>query len=252
MCMTGQDTIESDGRVLDIIEALKTEQEAGVTELAAQVGMPKSTVHVHLSTLKNRGYVVQDRNKQYRLSLRFLDIGMKVRERQEMYQEVAPKLNEIANETDEKAWWIVEENGKAVFLAKSLGSRAIQTNSQIGQYTELYKLAGGMAILSALPEHRRETILDSYEFPLPDGRTRQELEAELDEIQDRGVAYGVDQFLQGVAGVGAPLTDNAGNAYGAISVSGPTNRLDSERIENELTDLVRGISGELQVNLSYQ
>ncbi|TQR21968.1 hypothetical protein C9J85_19220 [Haloferax sp. wsp5] len=40
------------------------------------------------------------------------------------------------------------------------------------------------------------------------------------------------------------MVDNAGNAYGAISVSGPANRLDSERIENELTDLIRGISGD--------
>ncbi|KOX94091.1 transcriptional regulator [Haloarcula rubripromontorii] len=250
--MTGQDPIESAGRVLDIVEALKAEQPLGVTELAEQVGMPKSTVHVHLSTLKSRGYVVQNKDKAYQLSLRFLDIGMKVRERQEMYQEVTPKLSEIADETDEKAWWIVEENGKAVFLAKALGSRAIQTNSQIGQYTELYRLAGGMAILSVLPKRRRETILESYDYPLPDGRDRQELEAELNEIQDRGVAYGIDQFLEGVAGVGAPLVDNAGNTYGAISVSGPANRLDSERIENELTDLIRGISGELQVNLSYQ
>jgi DNA-binding IclR family transcriptional regulator len=250
--MPPQKTIESDGRVLDIIETLEERQPAGVTQLAEELEMPKSTVYVHLSTLKQRGYVVQNDDDQYQLSLRFLDIGMKVRKRQEMYQEVAPKLKEITDETNEKAWWMVEENGKAVFLAKSLGSRAIQTNAQVGQYTELYKLAGGMALLSALPPERREAILDGYDFPLPNGQTREALETELAEIQERGVAYGADQFLEGVAGVGAPLTDNAGNAYGAISVSGPANRLDSDRIENELTDLVRGISGELQVNLSYR
>ena len=249
--MTGQDTIESAGRVLDIIEALKTEQSLGVTELAERVGMPKSTVHVHLSTLKSRGYVVQDQNKAYRLSLRFLDIGMKVRERQEMYQEVAPKLNEIANETDEKAWWIVEENGKAVFMAKSKGDRAIQTNARIGLHIELYRLAAGVAILANLPAARRAEILDTYTYPLPSGHERDELEAKLATVRDEGVAYGTDSFLEGVTGIGVPLLDNTGTVHGAISISGPNNRLEDDRNKRQWTDLLRGISGELQVNFSH-
>lgn len=247
-----KNTVGSDERVLDIVEALQQQTTAGVTELAEAVDMPKSTVHVHLSTLKDRGYVVQNETQQYQLSLKFLDIGMEVREIQDMYDEVVPILDEIADETNEKSWWIGEENGKAIFLAKSQGSRAIQTNSRIGHHTELYRLAGGMAILSVLPKQRRNEIIDGYDFPLPDGRSREELETELSDIQDQGIAYGTDQFLKGVTGVGAPLTDNAGNVYGAISISGPANRLNYERIESDLVDLVRGISGELQITLSYK
>jgi len=169
-----------------------------------------------------------------------------------MYDEVMPKLDELAEETEEKVWWTVEENGKAVFIAKSVGDRGIQTNARIGQHIDLYRLAAGKAILASLSDERQEEILDSYDYPLPGGRSREDLEQELAEIRERGVAYGTEQFLQGVTGVGAPLRDNYGNVYGAISVSGPTDRLDSARIENELSDLVRGISGELRVNLSYQ
>jgi len=249
--MPTKNTVASDERVFDIIGALKRETTAGVTELAEALDMPKSTVHAHLSTMMDCGYVVQTDSKKYRLSLQFLDVGMEVRETQAMYDEVVPKLDELAEETNEKAWWVVEENGQAVFLAKSMGSRAIRTNSRIGQHTELYKLAAGMAILPVLPDERCERVLDSYDFPLPDGRSREDLEAELDEIADRGVAYGTEQFLKGVTGVGAPLTDNSGNVYGAISISGPVDRLD-DRVENEFADLVRGISGELRVNLSYR
>ena len=249
--MPTRNTVASDKRVFDIIGALKQETIVGVTELAEHLDMPKSTVHAHLSAMMDSGYVVQTESKKYRLSLQFLDVGIEVRETQAMYDEVVPKLDELAEETNEKAWWVVEENGQAVFLAKSMGNRAIQTNSRIGQHTELYQLAAGMAIFSVLPDERRETILDSYDFPLPDGRTREELETEIDEIAGRGVAYGAEQFLKGVTGVGAPLTDNSGNVYGAISIYGPVDRLD-DRVENEFTDLVRGISGELRVNLSYQ
>jgi DNA-binding IclR family transcriptional regulator len=237
--------------MLDTIEAFKSETMASVTALAAKLEMPKSTVHAHLSTLKDRGYLVQNDNRQYRLSLRFLDICMDIRETQAMYDEVVPKLDEIAEEISEKAWWIVEENDKAVFLANSLGNRAIRTNSRIGQQTELYELAGGMSILSVIPAERVEAIFDSYSFPLADGRTRADLETELGEIQDQGVAYGTEYFLNGVTGVGAPLTDTSGNVYGAISISGPIDRLD-DRIEGDYTDLIRGVTGELRVNLSHQ
>jgi DNA-binding IclR family transcriptional regulator len=73
-----KNTIRSDERILDIVESLKSETTASVTALAAKLEMPKSTVHAHLSTLRDRGYVVQNANRQYRLSLRFLDIGMDI------------------------------------------------------------------------------------------------------------------------------------------------------------------------------
>lgn len=250
--MTQDNRVLSDERMLDIIEALKDHTAAGVTELAEVLDMPKSTVHVHLSTLKDRGYVVQNDAQKYRLSLQFLDIGMMVRETQQISDDVLEKLDELAAETEEKVWWTVEENGMAVFLAKSVGRHGIQTNARIGQHVDLYRLAAGKAILANLPEQRRRSILDGYEFPLANGQNRSDFESELAEIRERGVAYGAEQFLEGVIGVGAPLKDNAGNVYGAISVSGPVNRLDSDRVENELSDLVHGISGELQVNLSYR
>jgi len=250
--MTDNSTVHSDERMLDIIEALKEHTTAGVTELAEILDMPKSTVHVHLSTLKDRGYVVQNDAQEYHLSLQFLDIGMMVRETQQISDEVLTKLDELADRTEEKVWWTVEENGMAVFLAESVGRHGIQTNARIGQHVDLYRLAAGKAILASLPEQRRTEIMDGYDFPLANGQTRSDLEEELAEIRERGVAYGSEQFLQGVTGVGAPLKDNSGNVYGAISISGPVNRLDGERVENELSDLVRGISGELQVNLSYR
>lgn len=245
-------SVRSDERLLDVVEALQTHRSAGVTELAEAVDMPKSTVHAHLATLRDRGYVVQDDDRRYRLSLRFLDVGMHVRETQPTYEEVLPKLDELAAETGEKAWWTVEENGQAVFLAMAAGSRAIRTNARIGQHVDLYRLAAGTAILSAIPADRRASILDGYDYPLDGDLTRAELEAEIAAVGDRGIAYGTDRFVQGVSGVGAPLTDNAGTVYGAISVSGPTNRLDGDRVEDELANLVRGIAGELRVTLSYR
>jgi len=250
--MGTRNTVASDERVLEIVQALKRRQTAGVTELADHLEMPKSTVHAHLATLREAGYVAQDDGDQYRLGLRFLDAGMVARRTRRLYTEVGPKLEELAAETEEKVWCAVEENGLAVFLAKAVGDRAIHTDARVGQHVPLYRLAAGKAILANLPPARREEILEDYEFPLPGTETTREgFEGELADVRDRGVAFGNEQFIQGVTGVAAPVTDNSGRVYGAISISGPTNRLTGERLTEDLADLVRGAAGELQINLSY-
>jgi DNA-binding IclR family transcriptional regulator len=250
--VTADTTLDSGDRMFDILEALKETTSAGVTELAERLDMPKSTVHVHLSTLRDRGYVVQTEDKQYRLSLKFLDMGTIARENQTVYDEIVPKLEELAEETEEKSWCAVEENGKAVFIGKATGAHGIQTNVRIGQHVELYRLAAGKAILANLADGRRREILDGYEFPLEEGLTRVEFEQDLATIRERGIAYGSGRFIDGVTGVGAPIADTSGTIYGAISISGPTDRLDNDRIRNELAELVRGVAGEMRVNLSYR
>jgi DNA-binding IclR family transcriptional regulator len=251
--MGARTTVDSDERLLAIVDELKRHQTVGVTELAAAVEMPKSTVHVHLSTLRDAGYVVQDDQQRYRLSLRFLDAGMAARRTRPVYDAVRGKLDDLADQTAEKVWCAVEERGEAVFIAKAVGSRAIQTNARVGQRVDLYRLAVGKAILANLPPARRAEILDGYDYPLPDvDLDRAAFEAELADVRDSGVAFGTGQFIQGVTGVGAPVTDNSGRVYGGISISGPTNRLQGDRLRGELADLVRGTTGELKINLSYQ
>lgn len=247
-----QNTVDSDRRMLDILEALKGHRSAGVTTLATELEMPKSTVHSHLSTLREEGYVVQNSDETYELGLKFLDMGTTARENRALYAEAEPKLDELAAETNEKAWCVVEEHGSAVFLAKAVSGRAIQTNARVGQHVPLYRLAAGKAILANLPQDRRTAILDGYEFPL-DGTdiTRSAFETELETIRDEGIAFVSEQFIHGVAGVAAPILDTSDSVYGAICVSGPATRLSGDRLETEIADLVRGMAGEIRVNLSY-
>jgi DNA-binding IclR family transcriptional regulator len=249
--MGGQDTVRSDERLLAIVEALKGQDPVGVTDLAGALEMPKSTVHAHLSTLREAGYVARTEESEYRLGLAFLDVGMAARETRRIHGEVRTKLDELAEETAEKAWCVVEEGGEAVFLARAVGDRAIRTNARVGQHVPLHELAAGKAILASLPAERRREILDGYDYPLSGDRTREAVETELSEIRARGVAFGTEQFIRGVTGVAAPVTDTSGTVYGSITISGPSNRLTGDRLERELADLVRGTAGELQVNLSH-
>jgi DNA-binding IclR family transcriptional regulator len=54
---------------------------------------------------------------------------------------------------------------------------------------------------------------------------KQELERELDEIKARGWAGELGELYPGVASIAAPIEDRRGLIAGAISVSGPAERL---------------------------
>ncbi|MDR1571626.1 MAG: helix-turn-helix domain-containing protein, partial [Clostridiales Family XIII bacterium] len=66
--------VQSIDRVLDIVEALSTEQSGlGVTELSKRIGLHKSTTHRLLSTLAHRGYVAKRADGGYQIGLKLIE-----------------------------------------------------------------------------------------------------------------------------------------------------------------------------------
>ncbi|RQG99435.1 IclR family transcriptional regulator [Natrarchaeobius oligotrophus] len=245
-------TVKSDERLFTIMEALKQREEAGVTELAKAVDLPKSSVHVHLSTLEKHDFVVKE-NGRYSLGLRFLDYGMIARNGRELYDIAKVKVDELSEKTDEQVWCITEENGKAIYLCGGSGEHAIQTDTYVGKQAELIDLAGGRAILANLPEPRRSEIIDGYEFgPESAFSDRETLIETLDTIRSDGIALNTEHYVKGVNAIGAPIIDNTGRVYGALSIAGPTHRLKGDFVENELSDLLLGTTNEIGVNLTYK
>lgn len=251
--MPEPDVVKSDDLLLDVIESLKENESVGVTELAEDLGVAKSTVHAHLTTLRQRGFAVRCDGGSYRISLQFLELGTIARNTQPVYHAAAEKVRSLADETGERIWLVAEENGKAVALASAGGQNAIRTNVQVGQHTELYALAGGRAILANLPTDRRDEILDCYDFPLyNDGTGRAAFVEELEAIEDRGIAVVADVFIKSVTSIGAPIVDNGGQVHGALSISGPKERLKRDATRPEYIDLLSGVTNEIGINLSYK
>jgi DNA-binding IclR family transcriptional regulator len=246
-------TIKSDERLLEILEVLKDRGGAGVTEVAEITGLPKSTVHIHLATLEEKNFAVKE-NGTYRISLRFLDFGKAAQKHNALYDVVVEKVDELARETDEQAWCLVEEQNQAYYLYGSHGSHAIRTHSGVGKHEALPNLAGGRAILANLPEDRRKQIIDECE--LDDNRnlpfsSKDELREQLETIREEGIAFNSESYVKGVNAIGAPIIDNTGEVYGALSIAGPANRLKEDLINEEVADLLLGVTNELGVNLTY-
>ena len=250
---TGHRPVETVDTAFDIVDVLKRREGAGITEIADELGLAKSTVHRHVKTLEERGLLLQEGNS-YRISTWFLDYGIHVRNRHPLFDVVKPKVDELAAETDEKVWCVIEEHGMGVHIYGAEGRHSVKTHARIGKRTPLHQFAAGKAILAHLPEERVDEILAEYGLAAKTSQTitdRDELNEQLEEIRERGYAFNREESVRGVHAVGAPIRDQSGTAIGAISVAGPANRLRETALAEELPTLLLGATNEVEINLAH-
>lgn len=245
--------IQSDELLFDIIEYMEREGDVGVSELSDAVDRSKSTIHAHLASLADRGYVVNT-DGRYRLGLRFFDLGVHVRNNIDLYHVASPKLVKLATESEETARCVVEENGLGTFIAGETGKHSVSTDVRAGTQTHLHCISGGKAILAHLPERRVHEIVDRRGLPKRTENTiidQEELMTELEQIRSDGFAINRGESIDGIHAVAAPVLDNTDSVVGAISVSGAANRLPIERCRSELADLIVATANEVELNLTY-
>lgn len=244
--------VKSVETAFSIISALDGGQKMGVTELADQLDISKTTVYHHLVTLKNLGYVIKTDGK-YALGIRFLNLGKKIQTSNRLYEHAQETVDEVAHESGEMAHLIVEENGYAMYLYKSRGEDAIGRMLSVGEREHLHHSAGGKSILAHLPEDRIEEIIDRYSLPrLTENTivTRDSLYDELETIRERGYSLNLEEEMIGVRAIGSPIIGADNQVVGALSISGPKSRMSKERLEGELKEMVMNGVNIIEIELN--
>lgn len=246
-------TVQSDEKLLRILSTIREQEITSITELAAELDFAKSTVHSHLATLEEHGFVTRF-DDGYHIGLRFLDYGIYSREQRLVFQAARERVNELAAQTGERVWCLTEEHNQAVYLYSAEGDHAIHTHENVGRHTSLHQIAAGKAMLAHLPDDRVTEILDHTGLEAHTANTitdREELMRELDTVRERGVAFNHEESMEGLHAIGAPIKRTEGGVYGAISIGGPANRLTREKLENELTELLLATANEIEINIRH-
>lgn len=247
------DRVQAVVKTLDVLEALWQAEGAGVTELTERTGLAKSTVHAHLTTLRSKGYVVQE-GDEYRLSLRFLSFGEHVKRAQPLYDAAERPVADLAKRTGERVLCSTEQHGLGTVVRACDGERSVTSSIDVGTPTYLHCSAGGKAMLAHFDAEKIERIVDDWGLPAFTDETITDWEAlvaELEAIREEGVAYNRGEYLPGISAVGAPVLGNDGTVYGAVTVAGPQHRLESEWDDDELHDQLLSAANTIEVNLLF-
>lgn len=225
-------------RAFEIIEHLSTTEKTGVTELARELDIPKTTAHSYLKTFEKKGYAINE-GGEYRLSLRILLHAGRLRHSSALYQVGRPQVDRLARETGEAVNLGVPEDGQRVIIYGAEGENAVWDDVPLGSRTPLNLTAIGKAILSYWPESRLKTFLDEHTLGSTTEHSLDTEEALVDEIEatcDRGYSIENEEHIVGVRAFGMPITTNDGTVIGAISITGPNSRLGQEETEPKLVN----------------
>lgn len=240
----GARKVSTTENTLRIIETLQDVDGARIGELTERVDLSGGTIYQHLVTLREHGYVTKE-GDEYHLGLRFANLGEYARKRKPEYIEARELSQELADRTNLDASFVVEENGRGVYLrAEGSEMNRFQHHPRVGQRLYLHSIAAGKAILAELPESRVDACCEQWGLPALTETTitdREELDAELERVRARGYAFNRGENTTGVRAVGVPVVKSNGTLVGAASVEGPKYRLQGDWFEEELPTQVKTI-----------
>jgi DNA-binding IclR family transcriptional regulator len=206
-----------------------------------------------VASLHEEKFVIREGN-EYRLGLRFLDLGTSVRNRREEYRMMKSTTRALAEKTGELVSFMVKENGRGVFLYRERGEQGVESAAHVGKRADLHTTASGKALLANLPQDEIREIIDEYGLSAQTEATitdKDELLEELDEIVESNLAFSVGEYTQGLASVGAPVVRPDGEVLGGLSVAGPRHRMTEERFHETIPQQLLSIVNEFELNVTY-
>lgn len=236
----------------EILGVLVEQDGVGVTEIAREQDVSKSTVHRHLSTLRDAGIVIKDGDRYY-LSANVLKYGEAARARHGSYPLAKPVVDSLADETNEGAALAVGGPDHITYLYRSWSPREVSTDLRLGHaYPEYHCSAAGKALLASFPTERVEEILDAQGMAARTPNTltnKAELFAELETIRSEGVAFDDEERHEGIRGVAKVIKDRDNDrTLGAITVHGPAIRVNGETFREEIPTLLRRAVSMIEVD----
>ncbi|MFI6935959.1 IclR family transcriptional regulator [Streptomyces sp. NPDC050287] len=245
--------VQSVDRAVSVLEILARHGEAGVTEIADELDVHKSTAFRLLGVLENRGLVAQakDRGKYY-LGAGVLRLAGAAAVRLDISQEGVPVCREVADELGETVNIAVLDDDAAVNIMQARGTASVTAQNWLGRRTPLHATSSGKVLLAHMPPTLREGLLAR---PLPRFTERtitgtSVLRGELEAVVEQGYALTIEELELGLAAAAAPIRAHDGKVIAAISVSGPVYRLNSDRLP-EIAKRTVAAGAELSRRMGY-
>lgn len=245
----GDQTAKTTVRSLSIVDTIQRLDGTTLDELTTELAMARSTVHVHLRTLIDHGYLTKE-GEMYHVGLRFLNHGEYARSRKQAYVLAEETVSNLSEQIDEEVEFVVENDGRGILVHESFhpdsqfDSKDSHTSKSItaaGIYYYLHSVATGKAILAEYSRDRVEEIVDQWGLQEQTEKTitdQDSLFESLDAIKERGVAFADEEYVNGLREVGRIVKNPDGSILGAIAVIGPTYRFQNERFNNEIPNIL--------------
>ena len=232
--------VQAVDRAITVLEVLARTGGSTVTEVAAELGVHKSTASRLLAALEVRGLVHHPSDgSRYQLGFGILRLAHAIPGRLSVVAEARDEIRGLARTHSETVNLAVLREGHAVNVDQEMGPSSVATHDWIGSLTPLHATSSGKVLLAGLPSDERARVLRDQGLPALTARTitsRKQLERQLLTVVAQGYATVCEEFEIGLNSVAVPVRDHLGTVIASISVSGPAFRFTEETMAGLVDD----------------
>lgn len=237
------DSVQSLARASSILEAIaKNNNHISITELSKVVDLHKSTVHRLLKSLIELGYVRQNTNdSHYELTVKLFELGASVIRQNDLIATARPYLEKLSVLSGEVVHLVIPDQTDIIYVDKVESTHTLRMHSYIGKRSPMYCTAVGKAILATQSDdavrnfwaqispvkHTPYTIVDIESFL-----------QEIEQIRSKGISYDNEEHETEIRCIGTALTNYSGTVVGAISISGPKQRMSNDVLNKLIPELL--------------
>jgi IclR family transcriptional regulator, pca regulon regulatory protein len=224
-------TVQSLAKGFRVLQAFTAEKpELKLSEVARLAGLDSGTVFRLLETLVMLGYLERETDtKQYRLTLKPLELGFNAIARMDLRTVAQPELRALVGTVHEAASLGILDRDEVVFIERAQGGRDdLGVDIRIGSRVPAYCSAIGHALLAFLPRAEARRILELSRRVKINEQTPvaiDDIEKQLAVVRELGYALSDATYVAGLRVLSAPILDADNYAIAAISVAAPSHRM---------------------------
>jgi DNA-binding IclR family transcriptional regulator len=247
-------TIQTVERIAAIMRCFtESESDLGVMQISRETGLHKSTTSRLLSALHRERFVEKmAETGKYRLGLGLVNLAGAVLEKQDLRQIAQPYIRSLAALTQETINISILDGEESINIETVRSPKSIRYVGRLGRRTPLHCTSTGKVQLAFMNPGRRQVILSQPLVAYTQNTVADPvaLRITLAEICDQGYAIADEEFEEGLVAIAAPLWDHRAEVIAALSISGPTYRMDTSTIQDYI-DPLKEAAGNISRLLGY-
>lgn len=219
--------------VIEVLRCFTAEEPLqGVTEIAAKVGLHKSSVSRILATLEELEIIERDQpSRKFRLGLGLLSVAGPLLANLDARRVSLPVLQELTASTRETSALMVWSGSEAVTVEQVASPQQVKHTTPLGTRYDTALSASVQVFLAEMPTDHVRALLQRGSPALPaDGPGLEEYLDRLEQARERGYAINYGDTSPEEVGIAAPVRDHRGEVVAAVLVAAPFYRVGEDRL----------------------
>ncbi|RAL21906.1 IclR family transcriptional regulator [Thermoflavimicrobium daqui] len=231
-------TVRAAERALDILLCFVSQPHLGLTEIAKQTQLNKSTVFRLLATLESKGFIKRDpETDKYQLGFRIWELAANIDQSHDPAILFLPEMESLRDELEETVSLYIRDGNERIRVQAVESKQAIRRVAPIGARMPLAVGASSKVLMAYTDPKVLEQVIQDPMWPM--GVNKEVYQAQLKQIREEGYAISVEEREAGTAAVAVPIFNRRKQLIAALAVSGPVSRMSVQQMMQFVPNLVK-------------